>query len=809
MALKHTNPNPSKPRRDRDGRTYWAHAPYNFVPLPDDLVPAPPELPDHDSYGEGLLTGRIECELETRSPLYIRGGLTPEDFKAFGEKGPAELTVDEKMQRAPFFATDDALIEGRPRPVIPGSSLRGMVRSLVEIIGFGRMRWVGKEPTFTFRAVAAASNDPLRDPYRNVIGAFSRNVRAGYLVRRGDDWYVQPAMTPKQMGWPSDDAFLKVKERNINGRDLPAYIRLDDPKYRPQIHAVRFNVEIRGSRRGSFAAVTQIVARKGSDVQEAISKPSDAKDPTLQYEGRLVCSGNMKEAAKDRRDRPSPRRSHTLVLMPDPRARALKIRPQTIQDYKAGLTDYQKEKLTDWSGKRCAEMGCLGDLKPVFYVAEGNEVVYFGHSPNFRIPARLSGFDRAATPPDFLPEAFRKDSSADLADAIFGWVEETEGPRGQRAGRVSFGDARLISDPADGIWLNKDQAIIPRTLSGPKATTFQHYLVQDRRAGHDPDKKETLAHYGSPPNTTQLRGHKRYWHRGATPEIEASAKEREHENQLTRIMPLKQGVCFKFSVHFENLRPEELGALWWALALPGEPGKDYCHKLGMGKPLGMGAVKLTPQLILEERRGLEGRYGQVFVNGGWQEARHPADGAVYAQRFEEYILKAAKLPGAAKLADLERIRMLLAMLEWREGTEEWLQATSYMEVEAGTAKVNEYKERPVLPDPLAVLANLPVGSAAPSTHGARTTPTEPTVHSRPSGIQAPPPVERANRQNGSVKRWIADRAYGFILPDGGRDQVFVHISAVAGGQALQIGQRVSFEIEQGPKGLQAKNVRPV
>lgn len=60
MALKHTNPNPSKPRRDRDGRTYWAHAPYNFVPLPDDLVPAPPELPDHDSYGEGLLTGRIE-----------------------------------------------------------------------------------------------------------------------------------------------------------------------------------------------------------------------------------------------------------------------------------------------------------------------------------------------------------------------------------------------------------------------------------------------------------------------------------------------------------------------------------------------------------------------------------------------------------------------------------------------------------------------------------------------------------------------------------------------------------------------------
>ncbi len=68
-------------------------------------------------------------------------------------------------------------------------------------------------------------------------------------------------------------------------------------------------------------------------------------------------------------------------------------------------------------------------------------MVYFGHSPNFRIPARLYGSDRAATPPDFLPDAFRKDSAPDLADAIFGWVKEAEGPKEQRAGRVSFGDA--------------------------------------------------------------------------------------------------------------------------------------------------------------------------------------------------------------------------------------------------------------------------------------------------------------------------------------------------------------------------------
>lgn len=454
-------------------------------------------------------------------------------------------------------------------------------------------------------------------------------------------------------------------------------------------------------------------------------------------------------------------------------------------------------------------MGCLGDLKPIFYVAEGNEVIYFGHSPNFRIPARLYGAERAATPPDFLPDAFGKSSEPDLADAIFGWVKEATGPKEQRAGRVSFGDAHFSSASADDIWL-QSEPIIPRTLSGPKVTTFQHYLVQDRNAGHDPEKKETLAHYGSPANTTQLRGHKLYWHRGATPEIEANAKEREHENQLTRIVPLKPGVRFKFTLRFENLRPEELGALWWALALPGEPGKDYCHKLGMGKPLGMGAVKLTPQLFLSERRAAEGRYGQLFAEEAWHDAEHQADGTDYAQQFEDYVLKAARLPGATKLATVERIRMLLAMLEWREGTEAWLKTTSYMEVEAGADKLNEYKERPVLPDPLAVVAGQPVASTAPPSREERTPSSGSAPHHKPTGVSPTPPVKRDSARTGKVTRWNADRAYGFILPDGGQErEVFVHITAVAGNQALQVEQRVSFETEQGPKGLQAKNVRPV
>jgi CspA family cold shock protein len=61
---------------------------------------------------------------------------------------------------------------------------------------------------------------------------------------------------------------------------------------------------------------------------------------------------------------------------------------------------------------------------------------------------------------------------------------------------------------------------------------------------------------------------------------------------------------------------------------------------------------------------------------------------------------------------------------------------------------------------------------------------------------------------GTVKWFNANRGYGFIQPESGKD-VFVHVSAIQGGDSLTDGQAVEFDIEQGQKGPQAVNVRPV
>ena len=192
-----------------------AVAPYNFVELPEKVILSEPEgLKLHNQYSPDRHTGEISCTLTTSSPLYIRGGFTPDDFTQFGEESSSidkleRLNTEQRKRRADFFAYPQ-----NRRPVIPGSSLRGMLRSLIEIISYGKIDKVS-DTNLVYRAVGDTTS--LGDAYRNRLlkdagnGRYRFLIKAGYVIATGkNSWSIRPA---KEL--TNGTSFARIEEDDI------------------------------------------------------------------------------------------------------------------------------------------------------------------------------------------------------------------------------------------------------------------------------------------------------------------------------------------------------------------------------------------------------------------------------------------------------------------------------------------------------------------------------------------------------------------------------------------------------------------
>jgi cold shock protein len=104
-------------------------------------------------------------------------------------------------------------------------------------------------------------------------------------------------------------------------------------------------------------------------------------------------------------------------------------------------------------------------------------------------------------------------------------------------------------------------------------------------------------------------------------------------------------------------------------------------------------------------------------------------------------------------------------------------------------------------------------SGSPATPGAEIPPAAESSPETETSTEAEASTETeatAGTETGTVKWFTAEKGYGMIAPDGGGADVYVHFSAIAGGEAsLAEGTRVEFEVEEGANGREARNVRSI
>jgi hypothetical protein len=191
------------------------------------------------------------------------------------------------------------------------------------------------------------------------------------------------------------------------------------------------------------------------------------------------------------------------------------------------------------------------------------------------------------------------------ARLLFGYVHNDETPIGKGkyerlAGRITPNHAVSQKNPE---FLGSQQGYyVPlKILGSPKPSAWEFYLQQD--------SSKPPATYGDLPGDAggELAGRKYYPHQPGIQTVEQI-----QETDLTIIQSkqstLARFICksdteFKFTLHFARLREWELGALLavlepYRLAENGKPNEnDYAHKLGLGRPLGMGSVEIKIDTI--------------------------------------------------------------------------------------------------------------------------------------------------------------------------------------------------------------------
>lgn len=564
-----SEPEPIQKRsRNRPAMMPPVFAPYNFVSLPKKTITlSRKDLPGHDKADSELLSGEINYEITAWTSIFIDDGSDH------------------------FYKNPEGCY------TIPGSSIRGMIRSNAQILSLSSIEDDVDDYSLLYRDVANGNN---KDRYNAVLGSKNvengnkkngkantttilTNVKAGYISNEGGKYVIYGTVsTPVNENFGDmnyyvlseriaiEDVLNKENNKMQSGfsylvntigkkwnrlqnkkehfRDAHDkngnhfYQGTPDPKYMPSYRPVSFSL----TEHRRIGAVVE-PGKTGNDWYSGwfLSSGAISKKKVVYIIPEIDRNKEIANLSEDYRQD-----LKNFQIDYNKRVNSLTLKKQHLERVKPNIIPNKIQEYKDFFN-----LPKEGQTKPVFYI-HLNGRLYFGFTPRLRLY-----YDHT------VKEGLGSNAIGerlDYAKAVFGYAY----PENSYKSRVSFTDA-----------VNRTQAMPEKdrylTLSEPKPTDYYNYLVQSKRDISYNSKK------------FELRGVKQYWLHQTAEQGKTFKKANVKTDSLIR--PLLPGTTFEGKIRFHNLKKTELGLVLWAIRL--KPGTRM--NIGQAKGFGYGSIEFT------------------------------------------------------------------------------------------------------------------------------------------------------------------------------------------------------------------------
>ncbi|SFZ98434.1 DUF324 domain-containing protein [hydrothermal vent metagenome] len=485
-------------------------APFNFVPLSEQVFfPSWAEDVSHDIPFEDGESGVIDITITAKSPIFIRD------------------SIDEKI-----------FSHHKGTQYIPGASVKGMIRSVLEILSFSKLN---KEN-------------------------FNDDTYAVRDLSKSDNFYMTEMKKTTSCGWLSKkDGVYVLEDCGEAGRIRHEEIDKAFPGigFSKKFKAGSFNAQDSKQKTSEYKYNILGQTHQSIEVGELYKSATNAK-----YDERKFCKyqagGNKGTLVLT--GQPTPRKDtgkmgdgkgYEFVFFP--MQKELKISKEVMDNFLFAYFDKrttEPKESPDW--KYWKNKMDKGEKVPVFFQKKGSEVAHFGLSFLYKLPYKNSV--KAGIPPK------HSDKRKDLAQIMFGYIDKQDALKG----RVQFSHFKSSQN---------GQSLPERTeiLGTPRASYYPIYVRQ-----HNTEFKTFM-------NSFNIAGRKRYpIHQGSNVH---KTTDTGNENVGTLFTPLKPGIVFEGKVRYHNLKKSELGALLSALTFHNTT--SCFHNIGLAKPLGYGKVSLA------------------------------------------------------------------------------------------------------------------------------------------------------------------------------------------------------------------------